>query len=373
MSHKPRKSLEHLISGLSARAKRHGSELPKVGLPPGSAIYTGTRSGEPVAISRFVYDAVSMREEERVPAVQCGDHRGAGSVTWVDVDGLHDVAVVAAVAAEFKLHPLVVEDILNPVGRPKAEDYGEYLYFVVKIVQPPNAQEGRPQVEQVSIVLGRDFVLTFQELPGDVFGVVRERIRQGTGRVRRQGADYLAYCLIDAVVDVYFIVLEHFAASIEALELEVLDGVRSDQAKRIYQIRREIEHFRRQISPLREVVGTLHRTGDELIRAETQPFLGDVYDHLVRVTESVDSFREAAGWALELHLAMGSHRMNEIMRVLTVMSAIFMPLTFVVGIYGMNFEHMPELTWRYGYFSVLFGMGVLAGGLIVFFRHKDWV
>ena len=366
-------TIDRLLRGLSPRARKRHGELSKVGHAPGTPIYTGTKSGAPVVVSRFVYDPVSMREEKDLPAVQAGDNRGPGCVTWVDVDGIHDVEVVATVAAEFKLHPLVIEDILNPVGRPKYEDYGDYLYFVLKIVQPPVDSAVGPVVEQVSIVLGRDFVLTFQEIPGDVFGPLRERIRLGTGRVRRSGADYLAYCIIDAVVDVYFVVLEHFAAAIEELELEVLQGVKADQAGRIYQIRREIQRFRKNISPLREVVGTLHRTGDELIKAETQPFLGDVYDHLLRVTEGVDSFREAAGWALELHLAMGSHRMNEIMRVLTVMSAIFMPLTFVAGVYGMNFDNMPELHWEYGYFVILAVMIGLAGGLGYFFRHKDWL
>ncbi len=359
---------------MSAKRRAHAKHAGiHVGLPPGSAVYTGERSGTPVAVNRFVYDHGFVREEGEITPSRAAESRGGGRVLWVDVDGLHDVEMVSAVCEAFGLHALVGEDVLNPSSRPKLEDYGDYLFMVLKIIQPPEGDGTAPRVEQISLVLGSDFVITFQELPGDVFDPVRERIRAGTGRVRRSGADYLAYALVDSIVDVYFLVLEHFAGCVEALEDEVLHRSAADQAERIYRLRREIQRFRKDVAPLRDVVGTLHRTGDELIRAETQPYIGDLHDHLIRVTESVDSYREAAAWALDLHLAMASHRMNDVMRVLTVVSTVFMPLTFIVGVYGMNFEYMPELQWRSGYFDVMLLMLALSLAMIYGFRRRGWL
>jgi magnesium transporter len=265
-----------------------------------------------------------------------------------------------------------MEDIMNTDQRPKTEDYGEYLYIVLKMLS--SGKNGEIITEQLSLVLGTNFVLSFQEgVEGDVFNLIRERLRNGKGRIRKMGADYLAYSLLDAVVDNYFVILEKFGDKVELLETELIKDPTQKTVQRIYQLKRELIFLHNAVWPLREVVSALGKRESPLIREATVPYFRDVYDHVIHVIDSVDIYREMISSMLDMYLSSVSNRLNEVMKVLTIIATIFMPLTFIAGVYGMNFRRMPELEWRYGYpaaLLVMLGIGVL---MLFYFRRKKWL
>ena len=342
----------------------------KAGLPPGTPVHIGSRRGE-FLISTFGYDR--ERSEERTVTVdECVRIEPGPGVTWINVDGVHNVQAVTRICDAFGIHPLVQEDIVNTDQRPKAEEYDGYLFAVVKMVRQPN-EDHSIEVEQVSVVVMDRLVISFQERPGDVFDSVRGRLRSGKGRLRRHGADYLAYCLLDAIVDHYYILLEGIEARIEPLEQNALDDPQPESMRAIQDLKRDLLHLRRSLWPMREMIYRLSREGAAVVADETRVFLRDLYDHVIHVIEILETFQEIVSGTMDIYLSSISNRMNNIMKVLTIISTIFIPLTFVAGVYGMNFAHMPELEWRWAYPVTLGVMGVIALLMLRFFRRKRWI
>jgi magnesium transporter len=293
-------------------------------------------------------------------------------VTWINIDGVHDSSVIEKLGRAFGLHPLIQEDIMTTSQRPKLDELETSIYVVSRMVEL--GEDGKEIVtEQLSLVFGRNFVLSFQEKPGDMFDPVRDRIRHGKGRIRKLGPDYLAYALLDAVVDHYFVVLETVGERIECLEDELVADPRQETLHAIHALKREMLFFRKSVWPLREVVAALERAESALIQPSTNIFLRDVYDHVIQVIDNVETFRDMLSGMLETYLSSVSNRMNQVMKILTIISTIFIPLTFLVGVYGMNFEHMPELKWKFGYFLVWGIMLTVGVGLVAFFKRKKWL
>jgi len=344
----------------------------KAGLPPGTLIHIGERKAENTRITLFRYDADHVVEKQIQSLSQALPLPDEDTITWINVDGLHEVEILKEMGDLFGLHPLALEDILNTHQRPKFEDYGAYAFLILNPLSGGN-QDREIDKEQLSIVLGRNFVLTFQEREGDVFDPIRERIRSNKGRVRKMGADYLAYTLMDLVVDNYFVLLETLGEKIEEIEDALVLKPTPEHAGAIHRLKRQMIFLRRSVWPLREALNGLHRSESSLVRQETGLFLRDLYDHTVHVIDTVESFRDVLSGMLDIYLTSASNRMNEIMKVLTIIATIFIPLTFLVGVYGMNFEHMPELRWKWGYPLVWLVMICIGVFMLFQFRKKRWL
>lgn len=344
----------------------------KSGLPPGSLVHIGTAPDQAAGVRRIEYHADVCREEVCAGLDSCLVEPEGNGVTWIDVEGVHDVELIRALGGHYSLHPLVLEDIVSTVQRPKVEDYGSYIFIVMRMLRP--LPDGEFESEQLSMVLGRDYLLTFQEgLDGDVFDPVRTRIRTGKGKIRGLGADYLTYSLIDAIVDRYFTVLEGFGERVMDVEEELATAPTRRTLVQINAMKKEIIYLRKAVWPMRELLGYLERGDSELITDASRVYFRDVYDHTIQAMDSVETYRDLLMGMLDLYLSSISNRTNEIMKFLTVIGTIFMPLTFLVGVYGMNFKHMPELEWHYGY-GVLWGiMLLLSLGMIIYFRRKRWL
>lgn len=350
--------------------RRHARKKP--GAAPGTLVYTGERADEPVQIRLIDYRGEKV--DERYPATveECLPFKQKPSVTWLNVDGLHDVGVVERIGRPFGLHPLVLEDVLHTGQRPKIEEFEHYLFLVLRVLTWDDAAH-RVAEEQLSLILGENFVLSFQERPGDVFDPVRERIRAGKGRLRERGPDYLAYALVDAIVDHYFVVLERLGERVEDLEQQLIDEPGPSTLQEIHRLKRELLFLRKSVWPLREVLSTLQRLDSPLVADETGIFIRDVYDHTIQVIDTGETFRDMASGMLDTYLSSVSNRMNEVMKVLTMMATIFIPITFIAGVYGMNFERMPELGWPWAYPAALGLMLAVAAGMVVYFRRKGWL
>lgn len=343
----------------------------KVGAGPGTLVHIGSRPDTEATVRVIDYDATGLQEERLVNLGHCRDFRASSTVSWLNIDGVHQTDLVEALGKDFNLHPLVMEDILNTDQRPKVEDYDGYVYVVLRMLGY-DAERQQIHSQQLSLILGEHFVLSLQERPSNVFEGVRERLRTGR-RIRFMQADYLAYCLIDAVVDHYFVLLEGIGDEVEALEDELIANPAPSTLGRIHHFKREMLMLRKAVWPLREVLSRLSRDDNPLISAETRLFLRDVYDHAVHVLDTVDAIRELLVGMLDLYLSSVSNRMNEVMKVLTIIATLFMPLTFIAGVYGMNFRFMPELHWPWAYPAVLLSMLLIAVGLLVFFRRRKWL
>ncbi|MDA8105339.1 MAG: magnesium/cobalt transporter CorA [Nitrospiraceae bacterium] len=344
----------------------------KSGLPPGTLIHIGEKNNEEPKITIIDYDDSSFQEKAVEEISECYPFRNKLSVTWINVEGLHRVEILEKLGECFGLHPLVLEDILNTDQRPKMEDYGDYLYIVLKMLHFEEAK-GTVATEQISIVLGEHFVISFQEgLAGDVFEPVRERLRSNKGRIRKLGADYLVYSLIDAIVDNYFDILERTGESIEDIEEKVLGNPSTATLNDIHFLKREMIFLRKAVWPLREVVSGLERGDSALVKGSTKVFLRDIYDHTIQVIDTIETFRDMASGMLDIYLSSVNNRMSAVMKVLTIIATIFMPLTFIAGVYGMNFKYMPELEWRWSY-PVLWAIIVLiAASMVAYFKKKEW-
>jgi magnesium transporter len=345
----------------------------KTGVPPGTLMHVGERKQEKASLSLLVYGPQRL-EDRAIGVNDLSDvlsRRGEAPVTWINVDGVHDPEVIEAVGNLLDIHPLSLEDILNTEQRPKLEDYDDYLFLVLKMLSFNKQEEVR--AEQVSLILGPDFVLSFQEVEGDVFEAVRARLRNNKGRIRRMGPDYLAYALLDAVIDSYFVILERIGDQLEQLEEALIERPTPRLMHRIHLFRREMILLRRAVWPLREVVGKLQRQTPPLVAETTGPFLRDVYDHTIQVIDTVETFRDLLTGMMDIYLSSMSNRMNEVMKLLTIIATIFIPLTFLAGVYGMNFDYMPELHWRWAYPAVLLAMATIGGGMLWYFRKKHWL
>ncbi|OGW28335.1 MAG: magnesium and cobalt transport protein CorA [Nitrospirae bacterium GWC2_57_13] len=344
----------------------------KAGLPPGTLLYTGEAPAHEVKLGVVRYDEAHFDESEAKTAEDCLPVAEKGAVTWVDVNGVHDVEVIRKLGEAFGLHPLVAEDIVNTDQRPKLEDYGDYVYIVLKMLYRDESRWIR--AEQVSIVLGRGFVLSFHEgRSAASFAAIRERLRNDRGRLRKAGADFLLHALLDAVVDHYFVVMEDAGEQIESLEEHLLGSPTQATLRSLHLYKRKLIFLRRSVWPLREVLASLERGDSPLIAGAARTYLRDVYDHTIQVIETIEAYRDILGGMLDIYLTGVNNRMNEIMKVLTIIATIFMPLTFVVGIYGMNFRRMPELDWTWGYPAVMALLILISFGMLIFFRRKKWI
>jgi len=348
----------------------HRAKRP--GLPPGTLVYTGERKAEKVKISFIDYDETQFKEKEVKTIEECFPFKDTPTVTWINIDGVHEVDIIEKMGKHFDLHPLIMEDIVNTEQRPKMEDSGSYIYIVLRMLSY-DEKDKEIKSEQVSLVLGSNFVISLQESEGDVFKPVRERIRKGKGRIRKMGSDYLAYALLDAIVDNYFVVLEKLGEVIEDIEDELVRKPTPETLQIIHNLKREAISLRKSVWPLREVVSSLERAETPLIHESTKIYLRDVYDHTIQVIDTIESLRDMVSGMLDIYLSSISNRMNEVMKVLTIFAAIFIPLTFIAGVYGMNFAFMPELAWRWGYPVVLTVMVLVAVVLLFYFRRKKWL
>jgi magnesium transporter len=342
------------------------------GLPPGTLVHVGEKRLEKVRITVMDYDAEGFQEKVVDGVEECFQYRDKPTTTWINVDGVHDVGIVEKLGACYGIHPIVLEDIVNTVQRPKMLDFGDYLFISLKMLYFGEDKE-RVKVEQVSLILGANFVISFQEDIGDVFDPVRDRIRKGTGKVRRVGADYLAYSLLDSIVDGYFVIFEWLGERIEEVQERLVVEPTVENLQAIHRLKSEMIELRKAVWPLREVVANLERIESPLIRKDTLIFLRNVYGHTIEIIETIESFRDLVAGMIDIYLSSLSMKLNEVMKVLTIIATIFIPLTFVVGIYGMNFRYMPELTWRFGYPAVMLVVLAIGVSMLIYFRKKKWM
>lgn len=352
-----------LLSGISQKP---------VGSSPGTAVYVGRKREAPVTLTLIRYGPNGAEPPKEVSPEQCKPDGSGDGVSWYTIDGIHDVRALSILGENFQLHPLVIEDIVNTTQRPKLEDFEGYLFVTVKMIIY-NREESKLRSEHVSLVCGGGYILSFLEDAGDVFEPIRQRILSGRGQIRKNGSGYLLYALLDAIVDYYFQVIEELGEEIEALEEQVVANPLPTTLRGIHRIKRELIILRRSVWPMREIVNALLREETSLISKGTRVFLRDLYDHTIQVADTVETLRDIMSSALDVYLSSVSNRLNEVMKVLTVVSSIFIPLTFIVGIYGMNFEYMPELEWRYGYPTLMVFMTVLALILLAFFKRRRWL
>jgi magnesium transporter len=344
----------------------------KSGLPPGTLIHIGEKSDQEIKITVMDYNGASCEEKEIKALNECFYFTDDSVVTWIDVERLHEIEIIQQVGDCPGLHPLVLEDILNTSQRPKLEDYGDYLYIVLKRLF--HDDKGDIGSEQVSLIVGSSFVISFQEgIQADLFSPIKERIRAGKGRIRGMGADYLAYSLMDAVVDTYFVVLDGAEDRIEVLEEEVITAPTPETVRELHRLKRNMVYLRKAVWPLREVLVSLTRRESKLITEPVVIYLRDVYDHTIQVIDTIEACRDMLAGMLDIYLSTMSNRMNEVMKVLTVIATIFMPITFIVGLYGMNFKYMPELEWPWGYPAVLALMVLVTGGMMTWFKRRKWL
>jgi magnesium transporter len=347
------------------------SRTSKHGLPPGALIHVGEERTEPVTITVIDYDATELREHQDVTVEACATLLDSPTVSWVNVSGVHQPEIIETLGKSFDLHPLTLEDIMNTQQRPKAEDFERYLFLVLRMPQH-DPDTGQLDDEQISLILLPRCVITFQEHEGDVFDPIRTRIRTDKGRIRKEGADYLTYALADAIVDSYFVVLERLGDEVEVIEEELATQPSQESMRTIHALKRQSILLRRSVWPLREVINGLAKGESPLVKESTGIYFRDVYDHTIQVIDSIESIRDLLSGLLDLYISSVSNRMNEVMKVLTVIATMFIPLTFVAGVYGMNFKHMPELAWRWGYPMIWVVMLAAAGAMAAFFRRRKW-
>jgi magnesium transporter len=350
----------------------------KAGLPPGTPVHVGEQKVETVRISVIDYDEKNFETRELERAEECFPYKEKATVTWINVDGLHDTSVAQELGMCYGWHPLIVEDILNTNQRTKMDIFDDYLFISLKMLTF-NHRENKLDVEQLSLILGENYVVTFQETQGDIFDPLRNRIKNSKGKIRKAGADYLAYALLDSVVDNYFAVLEGIGEVIEDIEEELVTNPSPDTLQNIHELKREMIYLRKSVWPLREIISGLQREETSLIKEATNIYLRDLYDHTIQVIDTVETLRDMVSGMLDVYLSSISNRMNEIMKVLTIFAVIFIPLTFIAGIYGMNFNpekspfNMPELNWYFGY---PFAMGIMVAvgvGMLFYFKKKKWL
>lgn len=357
-----------------AKRKSHGfsHNSQKVGLAPGSLIYTGGERNWKPEISLITYDKENI-DTQKIDQLSKLPHLDTNKVNWVNIDGIHDVDLIQKTGKRFNLHALVLEDIVNANQRPKIEEFEDYLFFTVRVIRV-DEKDGEIQEEQISFILGDHFVLSFQEHKGDIFDYVRERLKNKLDRLRSAGSDYLVYALLDTVVDHYFVVEENITMRIEQHELEIIQNQGSKNlSQMILGLKDQVLIMRKAVVPLREAVANLKKGTSLLIADGTINFLNDLYDHINHQIDGVEMSRDSITNLIELNSIYQNNKLNEIMKVLTMISTVFIPLSFLAGLYGMNFNNMPELEYQYGYYWVLTVMGILIILMILFFKRKKWL
>ncbi len=353
---------------LSLKARARSA---KAGLPPGTLVYVGDAPQQAPSLSVIEYDEERFSRKDGTDMDRMLPPKTRAGTCWISVNGLTQTHVIEALGDRFHIHPLVLEDIVNTTQRPKVDYYDEYLYVVLRLLTY-HEETGEISSEQMSIVLGRDFLLTFRESEGEQFAGVIERLRAGKGRIRKAGTDYLAYSLMDAIVDNYFGILEKLAERIEILEETLVVDPSRPTLQGIHTLKTDMIHMRRSVWPIREVLNSLARGDSEFIKSDTIPYLRDVYDHTVHVIDNMESYRDIITGMLDIYLSSMSNRLNEIMKVLTIIATIFIPLTFMTGWYGMNFKNMPELQWGWSYPAFAGVAATAAGVMLILFKVKKW-
>lgn len=344
----------------------------KAGQSPGTLVHVGEQKIETTRITLMSYDQNRLEEKDLKRIEESFAFKDTPPVSWINIDGLHEVEVIEKIGTHFGLHPLTMEDIVNTGQRPKVEDSEEYIYLVFKMLKF-DENTSHLSSEQVSLILGPHYLISFQETEGDVFNFVRERIRKGRVRIRNSGPDYLAYALIDAVVDHYFLILEKMGEKIERLEEQLHEKPTPEILQGIHDLRREMIYFRKQAWPIREVLNTWQKMESSIFDEANKAFIRDVYDHTIQVIDTIESFRDIISGMMDLYMSTVSNKMNEVMKVLTIMATIFIPLTFVAGIYGMNFKYMPELEWKWSYPVLWILLVVIFLGMMIYFKRKKWL
>ncbi len=346
--------------------------IKSVGLPPGTLIHVGDRKVEQVDIHVIEYNEVDVNEVHVTRPDDLSDLIDKNHVTWININGLHNLDLIEQIGQLFNIHPLVMEDIVNTEHRPKFEDYEDYLFIILKMLTYDEANQ-EVISEQVSLVLTAGTVITFQEKPGDVFQGIRDRIFNSKGRLRKFGADYLTYALIDAIVEQFYIIIEKIELRMEKVEEELIQSPSNKTLNAIHRLRHDILYLRNTGWPLREIMNEFVHDDIPFINKSTEIYLRDVYDHSVQILEILDTVRDMITGMLDTYLSGLSNRMNEVIKVLTIISTIFIPLTFLAGVYGMNFRHMPELEWKLGYPLVWLIIIVLSFSMIIYFKRKKWM
>jgi len=344
----------------------------KVGLPPGSMVHIGNKRDEKVKITIVNYSEAKFQEKEVKSVEECFPYKDKSTITWINIDGVHEVKIIEEIGKHFNLHPLILEDIVDTDQRPKIKDFGDYIFIILKMLYC-DKKSNTIRVEQVSLILGKNYIISFQEREGDVFSFIRERIRNNIGRIRKSGADYLAYSLIDAIVDNYFTIIERLDEEIENLEDKVIIQPNPSNVQAIHKLKRDLIFLRKSVWPLREVISFLEKGESPLVLKSTNIYLRDVYGHTIQVMDTVETLRDVISGILDIYLSSINTRMNEIMKMLTIIATIFIPLTFITGIYGMNFQYMPEVKWFWGYPAVLLGMSIIGIVMVIYFKRKKWM
>ncbi len=339
---------------------------------PGTVTYVGRKEQVETLLEVIDYNAETYERFTSKTPEDAFKFEEEDRTTWINIDGLSNTAEIEKIGKYYDLHPLIIEDIVNTNQRPKIDEYSDYFFIVAKMLY--YREDGRLENEHISMVLGKNYVLTFQEAGGDVFEGVRERLSKAKGRIRSRGADYLVFALLDAIVDNYFVVVEEMSDKIEAMEERLFDPQPNDDITlEIQELKRTMLRLRRAVNPLREVVSRLEKMDHELVQEQTINYFKDLYDHMLQVSENIEIYREMTWGLMDMYMTSISNKMNEVMKVLTIMASIFIPLTFLAGIYGMNFDYMPELQYRFSYPILLIIMSVLIIGMLIYFRRKRWL
>lgn len=344
----------------------------KAGLSPGELIYIGDKKDEQVKIQIIDYTRDNVVESEVHDIAECLEYAEKRSITWINITGIHDTELIAKIGSRLSLHPLALEDIVNSHQRPKIEDFEQYLFIVLKMLYMEKSSQAIVH-EQVSLIVAPSYIISFQTLADDVFEPVRQRIKRGKSRLRSRGSDYLAYALIDTVVDNYFLVLEELGDKIDVLDDKAIVDPHADLLQEIQQLKKEVLYIHKSTRPLKEIVNALLKNESPIIHDDTLIFLKDVQHHTVQVTETVEIYRDMLSNILDIYLTRLNNSMSEVMKVLTIMATIFIPLTFIAGIYGMNFEWMPELKWRWAYPVLLGSMGMIVILMLMWFKRNKWI
>ncbi|MFW9905815.1 MAG: magnesium/cobalt transporter CorA [Candidatus Thorarchaeota archaeon] len=344
----------------------------KVGLPPGTPVLIGRKKIEKIQISILEYEEEKFEERQVSSIDDFLPIKEKPTITWINIEGLHDLKILEKIKKIFNLHPLLLEDVLNTDQRPKFDDYDTYLYLVLKSLEYDELR-GNVIIDQISFILGENYVISFQEQPVDIFNPIRKRIRGKKGKIRSYGADHLLYTLLDVVVDHYFLVLERLSDKIEIVEEEVVSTPEIQTLQNIHQLKTNLIFLRKAVWPLREIISRLERSGSPLISIEKERYIRDVYDHIIHIIDTIETLRDIVSAMVDIYLSSMSNRMNEVMKVLTIIATILIPMTVISGIYGMNFQNMPELAWPLGYPIALTLMLMIAAILVIYFWRKGWI
>ncbi|GAB3717655.1 magnesium/cobalt transporter CorA [Spirosoma lituiforme] len=359
-----------------SKHRRNRSAEKLLGISPGTLTYVGQEIEHAIKIKRIDYNATEFHIDDSSRLSACKlPNTESPYVSWTDVDGIHEPKVVAALGQQYHLHPLLLEDVLNTEQKPKIDLYEDTVVFVTLKMLHHSRQVQELDVEHVSLVLGKNYLISFQEeRTKDIFEPVIDRIKASSGKTRRNGADYLLYALMDVIVDHYFVITERIGDKMDELEEQIVQEQATQQTlATLFKLKRELSLIRRTVNPLRDIIGLLMRGESELIQRSTMPFLSDLSDHISQVIETLESYRELTTGLTDVYYSIVNNRMNSVMKTLTIVSAIFIPLTFIAGIYGMNFSNMPELRSPTGYFWTLFGMTVIAVGEVIYFKRRGWM